>query len=249
VRTMTPTNLTDIEWHGGSMVTIIPSGATGTTMQVRSASTSAVSSTITVSDGTPLRLLNLGNSRLLLVTLTVNKPRFLIYNQSFTMEVDSLNTPPQAGPMTVYAAVNTPISFPSAKLVARATDADGDSIGLNGFQTVTSAGGSLVLASGQLTYAPPSGFSGQDIATYTLIDSRSRSTQATFSIVVLAPVSSENAPLIQRGTTGVDTIIFNGIPGRSYQVQTSTDLSTWTPLPQGSSLLLTLQEKTPPSIA
>ncbi len=82
---------------------------------------------------------------------------------------------------------------------------------------------------GTVRYTPATGFTGIDQFTYTLADGAGGSSIGLVTVTVIpgAPVVIVlSSPLLQGGTQF--SMIVSGWPGQVYQVQASTNLSTWT---------------------
>jgi fibronectin-binding autotransporter adhesin len=144
----------------------------------------------------------------------------------------SVNRAPTASSLTLGATKNTPATFPLAKYAA---DADGDSL-LVSFGSFTSggspSGGSANYAGGTVTYTPATDFTGTETFNYVVTDPSGASASGTVTVTVSAPTGSGANILSMSYNSGTQkaTITFAGIPGAIYQLQVSTDLSTWTPV-------------------
>lgn len=116
-----------------------------------------------------------------------------------------------------------------AKLLARASDPDGDVLSLS-VGISTSPGGASITAGGTaITYAPAPAFTGDDV--FQLVLSDGQSTTA-------APVTVTVAPFGDRGNPSANVVSlekidgrmelkFAGISGRTYEIQRSVDLMEW----------------------
>ena len=119
----------------------------------------------------------------------------------------------------------------SAKLLARASDPDGDPIMIDAAGPASSKGGTVTFGAESLIYTPPPGFSGPDTFPVVIADSGGASTIGSVTVHVgpapNAGGQTANPPRLTMLSEGGMEIRFQGIPGRSYQIQRSTDLSTW----------------------
>ncbi|MCX6873824.1 MAG: choice-of-anchor D domain-containing protein, partial [Verrucomicrobia bacterium] len=120
-----------------------------------------------------------------------------------------------------------------AKILARASDADGDAITLTQAIGPSAQGGTVALTA-TVNYTPPAGFVGTDSFEVELTDARGATARGTLSITVTEAPAGVGA--VARNLTdfslhdGVADMVFRGIPGRSYTIQRSTDLSVWSDL-------------------
>jgi len=142
------------------------------------------------------------------------------------------NTPPTFADYPVSTAHGTLVAISRTKLLAKATDADGDALTITAV-AISENGVTPTLAGGTLNYQPATGFSGTDSFPVTITDARGAAVTGTVTVTVRPdnPGTGQpaNAPLI---TTGGGTIgvTYYGIPGRTYEIQRSTDLTNWEPL-------------------
>jgi hypothetical protein len=74
---------------------------------------------------------------------------------------------------------------------------------------------------GNLVYTPPPSFSGEDSFRITITDVCGANVVGTVSVTVGPPPGIVSLP------GGAMQIHFQGIPGRSYPIQRSTDLAAW----------------------
>lgn len=119
---------------------------------------------------------------------------------------------------------NQAVTFATSRL---ATDPEGDTITFGASATST-AGGTISVSGGNLTYTPLTGFSGADSFTVTADDGRGGTTNRTVSVTVNSGATvSLNVvfgPTIQSGNF---VVRFAGIPGRTYTIEWSADATTW----------------------
>ncbi len=223
--------LADAAWSGTKLYTAI-SGTNQTTLRTFHPSTFATIGTLPALTGTPVRVLNLPANQLMTVTLDAGKPRFHILNSTDTVTFDSIrdNTAPVLTGFIVQTKMGQAIDVSAAKIVVRATDAEGDSIALTAVTAATLRGGAATLVSGMIHYIPPAAFSGTDEVMLTLTDSRGKSGPSTLQIQVLAEPMQTNPPRLTSMPDGQINILWQGIPGRTYTLQRSPDLSSWTTL-------------------
>lgn len=129
-------------------------------------------------------------------------------------------------------AFQSATTLATAKLLARASDPENDTISLTGVDPTSESGGSLQLQAGGIIYSPPVGFSGLDSFHLQITDSRGAIAAGTVFVTVASDASNggltSNPPLVTILPGGAIGLKFQGIPGRTYQIQRSTDLQSWT---------------------
>jgi len=90
-------------------------------------------------------------------------------------------------------------------------------------------GATVTLSSTNVTYTPAANFTGIDLITYTIEDDWGGTATASVVVKVLSPTEASlnlfGPPAISPDGTKMR---FAGIPGRTYTVERSTDLVTWT---------------------
>lgn len=104
------------------------------------------------------------------------------------------------------------------------TDSDGDAVTLVSVGPTSTHGGGVATNSGWVIYSPPAGYTNADSFTFVLSDGRGGISQGTAVVNVISNnVVPENfrAELLPDGTV---RLAFDGIPGRSYSIEFTTDL-------------------------
>lgn len=144
------------------------------------------------------------------------------------------NSPPIYAGTSATTFNETPLILYYTKLFRSTTDPEGDSF------TVTMAapsqhGGKVQVRGDSIIYYPPAGFTGSDQFVITLTDSRGANSQSTIQVAVSGPLGEgENRPTISTDTQGNQitkiTLTWQVIPMRSYEIERSSNLITWTPL-------------------
>ena len=123
-----------------------------------------------------------------------------------------------------------PLSIYPAKILARASDPEGDAVTLTRVFGPSAQGGTVTLA-GTVNYTPSNGFTGIDTFEVELTDAHGASARGTITITVTD--AAPGPALNQTNFTIIDgkaEMVFRGIPGRSYLIQRSSDLSNWSDL-------------------
>ena len=114
----------------------------------------------------------------------------------------------------------------TSDLLAGATDADGDPLSLGGIAAISAAGGVVTLSGPSIYYYPPPGLTNTDSFNYTISDGHCGGTVVG---TVLVEVRSDMNPasrvtIVQVGNGSVQ-VIFDGMPGVAYHVQTADSLT------------------------
>lgn len=150
-------------------------------------------------------------------------------------QVDITVTPENDNPV---AAADTITRYPTqgvkvskATLLANDTDIDGDTPLTITAVAATSVNGGTVTSDGtKVYYTPAAGFKGADSFTYTLSDGHGGTATGTVNVsLVTDNAQGMNITKLQMLPDGSMSVGFAGIPGRTYEIQTSEDLTTWTP--------------------
>ena len=141
------------------------------------------------------------------------------------------NTSPTFAGYSISTPYQTVASVSLSKLLAKASDADGDALSVTAAGPASAQGGTAVLQSGSILYSPPSAFSGTDTFSVTIADGYGASVSGTVTVTVGPNPTSGgagvNQPVITTLAGGQIGIASQGIPGRTYMVQRSTNLSAW----------------------
>jgi hypothetical protein len=142
------------------------------------------------------------------------------------------NTAPTFAGYSVATPWQTAASISLGKLLSKAADADGDTLTVTAAGPNSAQGGTAVLQSGSILYTPPANFSGSDTFSVTLADPHGATVSGTVTVGVAPNPTSGgvgvNPPQITMLGNGDASVGSQGIPGRTYMVQRSTDLSYWT---------------------
>jgi hypothetical protein len=142
--------------------------------------------------------------------------------------VSFTGVPLQAGAVTMSLEPGSSGKVTIASVLALATGANG-AVQLAGVQTNSVQGGSVALVDGWIVYQPLPGFSGADSFEYFIEDSVTTAT-GTVSIAV-AHDAGETFNIVGTVNEGAGKRVTSlGIPGRTYQVQSTENLTTWTDL-------------------
>ncbi len=115
------------------------------------------------------------------------------------------------------------------KILAKASDPDGDPLAVTSVGT-SQLGGSVTLSSANIIYAAPA-TAAVDTIPVTITDARGGTVSANLTINIVADTALANnvGQITLHPMIDTAEILFYGIPGRSYQIQHSSNLSTWSP--------------------
>ena len=154
---------------------------------------------------------------------------------SLTGTLTVANNPPTFSGYAFTTGKDAPVLLLRAALLAKAADLDGHPLTLTAVSPASAQGGTVSLADAGVTYTPASGFLGADSFTITVADGFGGSVVGTVNATITAaatPNAAGQASLKIRADGNVD-VLFLGTPGKSYEVQRSTELSGplgWTTL-------------------
>lgn len=124
------------------------------------------------------------------------------------------NTVPVATADSYTTSSNTPLTITSPGVLSNDSDADGDSLSVTSFDSTSTSGGAVSIASdGSFSYTPPNGFSGTDTFGYTITDGRGGTATATVTITV--------------GTGGNSTVTTRLIAAKQVKGVGNNDLYTF----------------------
>ena len=94
----------------------------------------------------------------------------------------------------------------------------------------TTAGGTVVIVDGWIYYQPPAGYSGPDTFSFTITDGVQTVT-GTITVTAAGEANSQSPNIVGiLGDQNEKTIVALGITGRRYQLQSTENLTDWTPL-------------------
>jgi hypothetical protein len=138
--------------------------------------------------------------------------------------------PPVAEPAAFTTPVNTRAVFAAAKLAVNDIAFDGGPLTVTVVSPSSSQGGTAALASGLVTYSPPTNYTGNDTFTYTIADAHGdTSTGGVTATVGNGGVVSLNivfGPVVDSGNF---VVRFAGVPGLTYTVEAASAITgPWT---------------------
>jgi len=153
-------------------------------------------------------------------------------SRSFLVTVTSLNQSPVAGPDVIHRNPGTDVKVAIVDLLANDTDPDFDTVVFAGVSPVSANGGVVRRSGPWILYTPPPGSNASDSFTYQVSDGRGGTGIGLVQIQVSGgdTTPSRNVLTLVPGPGGRMTIRFAGIPGRTYRIETASDLTApvWT---------------------
>ncbi len=145
----------------------------------------------------------------------------------------AINSAPIPGAMTLNTVVNQSASLPTAKLIAVATDPDGDPMSVTAVSYAGGNGSSVSLVGSNVVYTPGANFTGNENFTYTLSDDRGGSSTGTVNVTVSPSGETFNRVAISSLPNGDVQLTYAGIPNYNYALDWTHNLTppvTWIPL-------------------
>lgn len=162
------------------------------------------------------------------VTCTASNVTGIAQGSFSVAVVDS--TPPVAGTTQLGATENAVANVPVPKLLAVAINPRAGVLSITSVSAASTNGGTLVLSGGMISYTPATNFVGQDLFNYTLSDGCDTARGTILVNVTAGNQQSLNQISIVAKTSGT-TLVFAGIPGINYIVQSEDSLAgPWTDL-------------------
>ena len=115
-------------------------------------------------------------------------------------------------------------ALPLAKLLARASDPNGETLHVASVSAVSAQGGTVVLGGSAISYTPAGGFTGSDTFTYIIADTGGDAATGTVTVTVTASTAvSLNVMYLQK-EGGEFVVRFAGTPDTAYTIETTTSL-------------------------
>lgn len=145
----------------------------------------------------------------------------------------SVNRAPVPGAMTLNTLVNQAAALLTVKLIAVATDPDGNPMTVTGASYAGGNGSSVSLVGPNINYTPGPNFTGNESFTYTLSDNHGGGATGTVNVTVVPSGETFNRVAINSLPGGDVQLIYAGIPDYNYALDWTHSLTapvTWIPL-------------------
>jgi hypothetical protein len=134
-----------------------------------------------------------------------------------------IDTPPVAGPVTLYRGLTNGVQVPIADLLTNVSAASGDRVTFVGVSAASANGGTVVTNQGWVFYTPALGFTNTDTFTYLVTDGLCAPVAGTVTVDIMVDTGpSRNLVISSLGTNSV-AIGGDGIPGDTYIIQYATN--------------------------
>ena len=134
------------------------------------------------------------------------------------------NTPPTAVSDTIRRYPFSSVKVPVATLLTNDIDADGDPLTFLSAGPLSVNGGTVTQSQGWIWYTPPSGYTNNDVFTYTITDNRSSAVTGSVNVNIISdPLPSPNLSIRNMGNNAYQ-IRFDGIPDVAYRIEYSEGL-------------------------
>jgi fibronectin-binding autotransporter adhesin len=159
-------------------------------------------------------------------TITAEYPgdgNFLGHTNDLTQVI---NTPPAVGNDTLQRYPTSGAKGRVATLLANDTDTDGDTLALSSVSPASAQGGTVRVANSWVFYTRPAGFTNADSLAYVATDGGLQTTGSVAITIVADADSSPNVVTTEALGNGDFRPHFLGIPGRTYTIQSTTNLGT-----------------------
>jgi len=136
------------------------------------------------------------------------------------------NSVPVVAPLSGPFRPGQTAKFPLLRLLAAASDADGDLLRIASVTATSDAGGQIFVLGAFLSYTPPAGQTSIDHARFRIADAFGGSVEAVLDLVPTAASGEPTRALISltSGSGGVLNARFAGVPGRHYRIQVASSL-------------------------
>jgi hypothetical protein len=136
---------------------------------------------------------------------------------------------PQVGPVVLWRDADVPFKFADFQLLANSTDPGGSDLSLDWISGTSTNGRSVTQSGRWITYNSPTSNTNVDYVAFRIVNASGGSDTAVAEIRVMAadPGTDQTRNIAEISVQGSDILIkFIGIPGRTYNVQASTNLAT-----------------------
>ncbi len=144
-----------------------------------------------------------------------------------TVAVLALDHLPVPGNIVLQRFPGAGVRMNTGDILAGATDADGDPLSLGGIAAVSAAGGTVTLNGPSIYYYPPPGLTNTDSFNYTISDGHCGGIAVgAVHVEVRSDLNPASRVTIFQLGNGSVQVIFDGMPGVAYRVQTTDSLTS-----------------------
>jgi hypothetical protein len=158
------------------------------------------------------------------ITVTYSGDEFFNGNTNALNPPQIVNRTPVAGDDAVQRYQGQGVKVLASTLLANDTDADGDGLTVTGVNSNSAAGGLVSLQEGWIFYSPPAGLTNSDSFTYLVSDVFGGAAQGTIAVAVITNTAPTDNLVIESLGSGSFRVLFDGMPGQSYQIQYTPSL-------------------------
>jgi hypothetical protein len=163
----------------------------------------------------------------------------------------AVNRAPIAGDDSLATYMNLAAAVPVSLLLTNDSDPDNDPLDITDVSATSTNGGTVVLASGMVTYTPVTGYLGSDLFTYTLADGQGGTATGTVFVQVQLPGTPTLNPGSWFFTNGHFNFSFSATPEVPYTIRAATNVAgPWDILTNRTADvngLLTIEDTTEPA--
>lgn len=139
---------------------------------------------------------------------------------------------PVVGPVTLWRATNQVLKVSDLMLLTNAVDPQGSAMTIEWVSPASTNGGTVVLSGRWVTYNPPVGDDTADYFAFRVENAYGLTTDGRAEVLVFTPASEgQTLNIAGIAPSASNTLVrFVGIPGRAYDVQSTTNLvsTPWT---------------------
>jgi hypothetical protein len=138
----------------------------------------------------------------------------------------SIDSAPIAGSDPLVRYPTSGVKQRLTVLLAQDSDPEGDAINLYSVTAASAQGGTVNTNFGWVFYTQPTGYTNADSFTYVISDGTLQTTGAVAVAIITDTNAAQNIEFSQNLGNGSTLTSFLGIPGRTYSIQSTTNLIT-----------------------
>ncbi len=150
--------------------------------------------------------------------------------QTFTITVNAVNDNPTAVTDTIVRYPSQPVRVKVSVLLSNDTDVENDTLSLTAVSTALPAGATVTQDGTWVYYSPPVGSTSAGSFTYTISDGHGGTANGLVNVnIIVDNATAQNITKIETLGDGSKRLTFGGIPGRTYRVQSTDNITpaTW----------------------